>query len=155
MRDDGKCLWNVADGLTWQIRTKSATYTHTQKKNNNNTKTHINIGINLNIRHAAYRSIIQETLKAVLDILDSCNKAAISMAVQIILEKFLFYARDNNDIINGVNAIALQRRSSIILRKKLNEVLQTDSKDQMHQILMADVFARCVDVCTGQQGNKS
>lgn len=106
-------------------------------------------------------SIIQKTLKAALDILDSCNKAVISMAVQIILEKFVFYSRNNNNIINGVNAIALERRSSIILCKKLNEVLVqlanheqiflTD--DELHRILEPTIFQQIIDMCNEQQEN--
>lgn len=107
-------------------------------------------------------SIIQKTLKAVLDILDSCNKAVISMAVQIILEKFLFYSRNNNNIINGVNAIALERRSSIILRKKLNEVLVqledheqiAGADDEVQRILAPAIFQQIIDVCNEQQGTQ-
>lgn len=101
----------------------------------------------------------QKTLKTVLDILDSCNKAAISMAVQIILEKFLFYSRDNNNIINGVNADSLQRRSSIILQKKLNEVLQTGREsmgsNEVHRLLPPPIFDRIVEIFNGQQENKT
>lgn len=73
---------------------------------------------------------------------------------------FLFYATNNNDngdVNNGVNAIALQRRSSIILQRKLNDVLlQTDDigSDDVQQLLAPDTFACCVKICNDHQGNR-
>lgn len=81
------------------------------------------------------------------------------MAVQIILEKFLFYSRDNNNNINGVNAESLQRRSSIILLKKLNEVLQTGRESmastEVHCLLPVPMFDRIVEIFNDQQENKT
>lgn len=100
-------------------------------------------------------SIIQKTLKAVLDIMDSCDKASISMVVQLILDKFLFYSRDNNN--NGVNAATMERRSSIILCQKLNELLQAGrahmEPEDIHKLLPETVFNCVVKICNAEQMN--